>query len=36
MKHTWRHVMASLSDDISMIDRNCTTLSRFAELSLFI
>ena len=28
--------MASLSDDISMIERNCMTLSRFAELSLFI
>ena len=28
--------MANLSDDISIIDRNCMTLSRFAELSLFI
>ena len=28
--------MASLSDDISIIDRNCMTLSRFAELSRFI
>ena len=36
MKHTCKHVMANLSDDISMIDRNCMTLSRFAVLSLFI